>query len=604
MTNRHRDRLLIASALGFAAVAGTLRLRAYDTFWHLAAGRWILAHAAVPRLDPFRFTSRDTPWVDHEWLFQALIAALERLGGLPALVVARTALVAGIAALLLVALRRAGAPLPGAVVVAVVAVLGARGRFFLRPELMSLLGVVVLFALLQRLRRQGQWGWRAAALVAAPVALWVNLHPGALVAPPLVAAYLLGTRLPDGSVPPARGRRPAPWLSTLLLPACAALALLANPYGARVLTVPFGIAAGLRGLPAVNPEWLPSWRAPQPFLIAGVAGLLVLSAVTVATWRRAAGGGFAARSAEQAAGRLGALDPATGLAALVLAGLAATAVRHQGLFFLGAAFFAGECLAALASGSAGEAAEAAARPGADRRAPTLAVIACVLAAAWCLWPPSSGPLRPRQGRLLPAFGLEAGRFPEQAVDDLARRRGVGNLYNDVAFGGYLLWRLHPPRQVFIDSRNEVRPDLLHELARARADEAAWRELLDRYAIDAALVRYDDRLRPLVTLDAQGRPARVEHHSASALLFPRDRFALVYWDDLALLFLRRTPTRAAQLAREEYRVIQPEDWQATLAAAAADPAVRASALAEVERRLREEPTLQRAALLRQALRDRE
>ncbi len=491
-------RLLAAACLAFAAVAGTLRLRAYDTFWHLAAGRWILEHGRVPRVDPFRFTSESTPWVDHEWLFQVGIAALERVGGLPALVVARTLLVVGIAALLLRELRRAGAPLAGAVLVVVVAVLGARGRFFLRPELASLAGVVLLLAFLQRLRRRGSAGWRDALLLAGLVAVWVNLHPGALLAPPLVAVYLLGARFP--------------WRAALGLPAVAALALLANPYGARVFSVPFGIAAGLRGLPAVNPEWLPVWRAPLPYLLFGAAALAALAAITAARTRR--------------------LDAATGLVTLLLAALAATAVRHQGLFFLGAAFFAGECLADLRR----------AAPSPRRARPVLwqaaALAACVLAAAWCVRPPASGPLRPRQGRLVPGLGLEPGRFPEKAVDVLERRRGVGNLYNDVAFGGYLLWRLYPPRKVFIDARNEVRPDLLHEVARARADERAWQELLDRYAIDAALVRNDRRLRPLVTFDEAGRPVRVEYHTATDLLFPPDRFAKVYEDDLAVLFERR------------------------------------------------------------------
>ncbi|HEX9670545.1 MAG TPA: hypothetical protein VGC93_13820, partial [Thermoanaerobaculia bacterium] len=323
-------------------------------------------------------------------------------------------------------------------------------------------------------------------------------HPGALLAPPLVAAYLLGARFP--------------WRAVLGLPAVAALALLANPYGAKVFSVPLGIAAGLRGLPAVNPEWLPVWRAPQPYLLAGVAALVALAAAARVRARR--------------------LDAATGLVALLLAALAATAVRHQGLFFLGAAFFAGECLADLRRAAP---LPPIARPALWR---TAALAACVLAAAWCVWPPSSGPLRPRQGRLVPGLGLEPGRFPEKSVDLLERRRGVGNLYNDVAFGGYLLWRLYPPRQVFIDSRNEVRPDLLHELARARADERAWQALLDRYAIDAALVRNDVRLRPLVTLDAAGRPVRVEVHTATDLLFPPERFARVYADDLAVLFVRR------------------------------------------------------------------
>ncbi|HEX6200460.1 MAG TPA: hypothetical protein VF150_09365, partial [Thermoanaerobaculia bacterium] len=40
---------LTAALLLFAAVAGAFRVRAYDLFWHLAAGRWIAEHDRLPR---------------------------------------------------------------------------------------------------------------------------------------------------------------------------------------------------------------------------------------------------------------------------------------------------------------------------------------------------------------------------------------------------------------------------------------------------------------------------------------------------------------------------------------------------------------------------
>jgi hypothetical protein len=553
---------LLLALLAFAAVAGTVRLKAYDLFWHLASGEWILGHRALPRFDPFRFTSERVPWVDHEWLFQVVIASIERAGGLPALVIGLAILVVALAALLFREMRLAGAPPAAAVLAVVFAVLGMRGRFFLRPELASLAFLAVLLALLQHLRRTGSR--KAAFLIPLLTVVWVNFHPGALIAPIISAAYLLGDRLPGG-------RRSIPLGLTLLVPALAALALLANPYGAGVFTVPFGIAEALRGLPGVNPEWLPVWKAPQVYFLAGVAALLGLAAVAGVRTRR--------------------IDPATGLAALALTALACTAVRHQGLFFVGAAFFAGEALADLS------------RSGWRERR-FLAVTACVLAALWCVWPPSRGPLRPRQGTFRPGLGLEPGRFPEKAVDDLERRRGIGNVYNDVAWGGYLLWRLYPPRQVFLDARNEVNPGLLHELAAARSSEPAWTALLDRYRIDAALVRYDDRPRPVLSPpEVPGGPPRVDYHTSNALFFPRDRFALVYWDDAAMLFLRRTPARERALAGEEYRFVHPEDRAAVLAAAESDPAFRAAVLAEVERRLREDPTVERARRIRAELTDR-
>ena len=112
----------------------------------------------------------------------------------------------------------------------------------------------------------------------------------------------------------------------------------------------------------------------------------------------------------------------------------------------------------------------------------LAIATSVLAAAWCIWTPPSGPLRARQGPDEFGLGLQGGRFPVAAVDALEARPETGPLYNDVAFGGYLAWRLYPGR-VFIDGRNEVNPDLLREVVRARSDSRAWRALLERYGID-------------------------------------------------------------------------------------------------------------------------
>jgi len=70
----------------------------------------------------------------------------------------------------------------------------------------------------------------------------------------------------------------------------------------------------------------------------------------------------------------------------------------------------------------------------------------------------------------------------------------------------------------------------------------------------------------------------------------------------MLLVRRTPERAARLAAEEYRYVDPEDWRTTLEQAARDPAFRRGALAELRRRLAEPPLSARAEELTAALRD--
>lgn len=569
MSRRFSDRLLAAATLAFAALAGTLRIRSVDFFWHLTAGRWILAHGRVPREDPFRFTHHGVPWVDHEWLFQALLAAVDAIGGIPALTALRALVVTALAAVAWLEVRRAGAPGPAAALVVMAAVLGARDRFLLRPELVSLLMLALLLVLLEELRRRPRPS--PAALAVLLVAAWANLHPAALTAPPVAAVFLLGCRLPGGRQPGAGAEAGAAvaWRYVLGLPAMLALALLANPYGARVLAVPVEIAGALAELPGYNPDWLAPSPRPLPVgLLLALAALVGLTA-----WR--------ARR----------VDPATGLVALLLLALGLRSARHLPLFWVAAAWLAGHCQAALRSRW---------RWPLTRISPrALALLACALAAAWVVATPARGPLRPRGETPRFGLGIQPGRFPAAAIDRIADWPGLGNLYNDVPFGGYLLWRLYPERRVFVDSRNEVDPGLLREIGAARTDSRRWRALLERHAVDGALLRYDERPREVLAPGPDGR-ASPERHTPSALLFPRDRFALVYWDDVAMLFVRRTPAREAELTGREYRFVQPEDWRALLAAAAEDPWLRSGAIAELRRKLAEDPDSARAAGLLRAL----
>lgn len=579
--------LPIGTLIGFAALAGAFRIKAYDLFWHLAAGRWIVGHGRLPRSDPFRFTSDGAVWVDHEWLFQVIVFWLERAVGLAGLVGVRSLVAVGLAALLLTALRRAGAPAAWSLFPVLAAVLGGRPRLFLRPELGTLLALALLLTLLQELRRaEGRRRLRWAAGIVLLIVPWANAHPGALAAPPVAAAFLLGARLPGGTWRPRGATEPIPWWLVVGLPAALTAGLLLTPHGWHIFEVPLAIGSSLEGLPGVNPEWLPLWdpriARDSTYLFAAAAALVALAFVS---HRRARASGDR-------------LDPATGLAAAALAALATTSIRHQALFYVGAAFFAGECLATLHRRVPSDPATSPARA---RRLRLLATALCLLAAVWVVVPPTRGPLAPRQGRYHLGFGLERNRFPVHLADEVEEWPGLGNLYNNVAWGGYLLWRLYPPRQIFSDGRNEVDPELLRELAAARRSSRAWRDLLERHRIDGAVVRYEDRLLEVLEPPAEvGGPPTVTRRTPHAVLFPREEFALVDWDDAGMLLVRRTPEREERLAREEYRAVHPEDRRHTLVRAERDAAFRARVVRELRRRLAEDPPSERARRLYEAL----
>src|SRR5581483_3627590 len=51
-------------------------IRSYDFFWHLATGRWIVEHRALPVFDPFALAAAHVPWINGEWLWQVAAYAI------------------------------------------------------------------------------------------------------------------------------------------------------------------------------------------------------------------------------------------------------------------------------------------------------------------------------------------------------------------------------------------------------------------------------------------------------------------------------------------------------------------------------------------------
>src|SRR5260221_166583 len=52
-----------------------------DTYWHLAAGEWMLSHGLILRRDVFSFSHAGQAWDTHEWLTEVVMALAFRLGG-------------------------------------------------------------------------------------------------------------------------------------------------------------------------------------------------------------------------------------------------------------------------------------------------------------------------------------------------------------------------------------------------------------------------------------------------------------------------------------------------------------------------------------------
>ena len=178
---------------------------------------------------------------------------------------------------------------------------------------------------------------------------------------------------------------------------------------------------------------------------------------------------------------------------------------------------------------------------ASRLAPLLPLVATV---CFLLWP-AGAPI---------GMGLAPGRFPEGMARAWTELGVRGPMYNPVRFGGYLSWALAPER-VFLDGRNEIHGPLLRRLAACRSgsDPRCQDRLLDEYGVEAAIVEYDDR--PVtVGLPDGSRQER----TTTSVWFRRSRWALIDWDDTALLFVKRAGANAELASRHEDRWLMPED----------------------------------------------
>lgn len=149
------------------------------------------------------------------------------------------------------------------------------------------------------------------------------------------------------------------------------------------------------------------------------------------------------------------------------------------------------------------------------------------------------------------------------------------LFNQYEWGGYLGWKLGPEGRVFGDGRYLFHNDLA-ELQDALDTPEAMAAFAARRGVDGFLIKNFPAAIPSARLYPDGTTktfARPWHIS----FFPRERWALVYFDDQALLFVERAKVPASWLAAHEYRWRRPGD-EAALADARSRGEIPEAALA--------------------------
>lgn len=493
--------IAVAAFFGLVAFArAAIPLIDGDVWWHIRAGREILASGAIPRTDTWSLVTPGAAWTSQDWLSNVVLAALDGLGpvGHTMASLLYSALVVIALVLLWLALSvRGSTGWLGRIVWLATGLTVAGPTLGVRVQVVDLLfaaaTLLVLWHYLAHRRRR----W----LIALPLLAmaWANLHAGWVVLFLLGGAVLAGEfldalagrRLP-GQAPPLAGRD-AGWLLAAGLASLAAVAL--NPNGAALYAYPLTTS-----LIAAHRDYLAEWSPPDIALLPGqlLAGFLVLGVLPALA--------LGARRA-----RCGDL--------LVLLGLtlmAVSAARFLLLIPLAAAVSSLLLDPILAESRFGR---RLARPLRSLARPARTAGLGLLNALLCAAVLAAGALV-AAARVSPAAQARsiAEHMPVAAVDWLLDHPSGRRPFNTYSWGGYLGYR-RPELPVFIDGRSDVYGDAP---IRAYADAVQLNvdpaTLLDGYGIDHVLFN-------------TGTPL-------ARWLDARSEWQRVYRDPLATIWVRR------------------------------------------------------------------
>ena len=430
-----------------------------DTFWHLRAGADIWATGAIPRVDHYSHTFAGAPWPDHEWLAQAAMFLVYRVGGMPGLELGATALV--IAASVLMWRLTVGPRATRAIVTLIG--LGLSSWFWvLRPQVLTLFLLAVLLTMLVRERYR---------FIPVLFLIWANAHGGVVLGGLVLAAAWAAAVLrawraggaPDGVT--AADRRRVRTLS-IVVP-LAGLACAASPLGFGIYR--FVIESTARSIAVRITEWFPVLPNDAFGVLFWLAVLGLVAAIV-------------ARRRTFVDGRASWTEWVTVVTTCALLPLAIRSQRNTSPFTLFAIAAASQVLGPDFRFSSLFARFRRARPpnprpaDPDRPRVNLATLVVMVAVAIVL----------------------AGTTYASRVDRLnwrpigpralaAARACDGPLYNHYDDGGTLIWFL-PEKPVFVDGRQDPYPlDFLIEFVAVEAGQRSYRPLLDRFHVRCAFL---------------------------------------------------------------------------------------------------------------------
>ncbi len=466
-----------------------------DFWWHLATGKYIVENNySLPQTDPFSYTSLDTDStrkaaiLKGNWLAEVIFYKVFSLWEFKGIIILRSLLLLLFLIFVFLTIRKQK-------ISDAVAIILVMGVFFViatqpeRPQLFTFLVFAAVYYLLEDFRVNGT---KKAFLIPILVMALSNMHPGYIVCIMLVTIYLAGEgiRYFSGKAQNVRILKGlfAIWGLTIIFS-------MINPNGAVMLTRVFSVhGEHTRGII----EWMspftlflkkiyPIQYSYVSFLLISLLGLLYFKRIGITHI----------------------------LLLIVFTSMSLISLRYM-IFYM---CVSAPVIAKIINGLKDEKMFNRITSVLVKRKVLIYLLACILGFSFVF-------------KTIPAFSGHKFNMnvkysvPKHAADFLSTVNINGNMFNEYAFGGYLIWRLYPGKKVFIDGRG-IEPNVLKEYAivmgATEKSQISWEQIVNKYDISY-----------FITSSIQ--PAGMIFPMVERL-FVSDEWKLIYHDHLSLIFLR-------------------------------------------------------------------
>jgi len=411
------NNLILLTLLAALTFTTLYRIPAADNWWNLATGRYIIENLNLPAKDIFSYTARGYTWLLTQWLTGVLYYLIYMVLGLQGLYLLRTLLILSTSTLIFATCRiRNSNPMISTIIIIIGCFFAQPYYYFdIRSYLVSYLFIALYIFLLEKRRIQK----KSPPLWLFPFinCIWVNSHGAFLVGFGLIFAYFI-----DECFAGPEARKTSLYL--LKTGIFMFLTSFINPQTYKILLYPFNLG----GSYGFWQKFLIEWNHPD--LLGRNLSFTIFWIICVA---------FILFTIKKATLR-------DIFIWILFSYLAFKAVRHITLFclFIVPVFvkhlelilpdkikvnFIGEIESFVNNKS---------------YVKNLILIICLLIF-----------LRTFFLIFTVDFSMEKEMFPYYAVQFIKKNNLPGRLYNPYEWGGYIIWKLYPQKEVFCDGRADM-----------------------------------------------------------------------------------------------------------------------------------------------------